>query len=93
VTYAIEFTPGAERDIDALPAKVRPVVGAAIAALAETPLPPGSAALKSTLKGSYRLRVGDYRVGYQADHKAGIVTVWQVGRRGKFYEKATRRKR
>jgi mRNA-degrading endonuclease RelE of RelBE toxin-antitoxin system len=35
--------------------------------------------------------VGDYRVGYQVDRSAGVVTVWMVGHRGRLYEKAQRR--
>jgi len=92
VKYAIEFTPRADRDIDDLPGEVRRGIGEAILALSDDPTPADSIALTGTLKGSRRLRVGDYRVGYQVDRKARVVTVWIVGHRSKFYEKARRRR-
>ena len=70
---------------------VREPIGTAIAGLAEDPRPPASSALKSTLKGSRRLWVGDHRVGYQVDGRAHVVTVWIIGHRSKFYDKARRR--
>jgi mRNA interferase RelE/StbE len=87
----IEFTAGADRDIDDLPEEVRRAIGEAILALAEDPTPPGSIALAGTLKGSRRIRVRDYPVGYQVDRRGGVVTVWMAGHRGKLYEKAQRR--
>jgi mRNA interferase RelE/StbE len=91
VKYEIEFTAGADRDVDDLPEQVRRAIGEGVLALADDPTPIDSTSLTGTLKGSRRLRVGDYRVGYQVDRKARIVTVWIVGHRGKFYEKARRR--
>ena len=93
MTYAIDFTPAAERDVEDLPADMRPAVGRSIAALAGDPRPPGSGRLTGTLKGSRRLRVGDYRVGYQIDEQTRAVTIWQVKHRSKFYDKARRRRR
>jgi mRNA interferase RelE/StbE len=93
VKYAIEFTAGADRDIDDLPEEARRAIGEAILALADDPTPPASVVLAGTLKGSRRIRVGDYRVGYQVDRKARVVTVWMVGHRSRFYEKARPRTR
>jgi len=70
---------------------VRRAIGEAILALADDPTPIDSTALTGTLKGSRRLRVGHYRVGYQVERKARVVTVWVVGHRSRFYEKARRR--
>jgi len=37
--------------------------------------------LRHSLKGFYRLRVGDYRVIYEIDEKAQMVTTWMVEKR------------
>lgn len=93
VRYTIELTPAGDRQLDRLPAKARRAIGAGIDALAENPRPSGVVPLKGKLKGSYRLRVGSYRVGYQVDDKARVVTIWQVGHRSKFYNEAKRRRK
>ena len=93
MSYTLTATPRANRDLDALPEAVRKAIGLRIDALSTTPRPPGIVRVESQPPGNYRLRVRDYRVGYFVDDEARTVTVWQVGHRSKFYDRATRRRR
>jgi mRNA interferase RelE/StbE len=91
VSYGVEIQTAALRDLQRLPPDVRKAVAACIEALAENPRPPGVRPLTEGLKGLYRVRVRrDYRVGYEVDDRARIVTTWQVGHRSKFHEKGKR---
>jgi mRNA interferase RelE/StbE len=58
-------------------------VNRAIARLAENPRPPG--AKKLTAREGYRVRVGDYRILYQVDDEAKMVTIYRVMARGDVY--------
>ena len=69
-------------------AKVRPDLGmkllAFIESLASNPRPRQSHKLSGSMD-SFRLRVGDYRIIYQIDDSAKLVTVYQVGHRREVY--------
>jgi mRNA interferase RelE/StbE len=41
--------------------------------------------LTGTLKGLYRLRIGDYRVIFAVDEERNIVSVREIGHRGSIY--------
>ena len=47
---------------------------------------PNIKALKGSLSGYYRYRVGDYRVIYEIDDNLNQVTVILIAHRGKVYE-------
>jgi mRNA interferase RelE/StbE len=55
-----------------------------IESLTENPFPPGFAKLASSEK-MYRVRIGAYRVVYEVDTSAGIVTVHYVRHRREVY--------
>ena len=38
------------------------------------------------LKGVFRRRVGQYRIGFTVDFEKGIVVILKVGVRGEFYK-------
>ncbi len=69
-------------------AKVRPDVGRrllqSIESLASDPRPRQSHKLSES-ENSYRLRVGEYRVLYQVDDEARLVTIFKVGHRKEVY--------
>ncbi|OGL99549.1 hypothetical protein A2501_04270 [Candidatus Uhrbacteria bacterium RIFOXYC12_FULL_57_11] len=79
-------TSRARRELQALPRPVLERVDAAIRTLAGDPRPPGSVKLKG-LRHGYRLRVGDYRLLYEVDDQAGVVTVGHVGHRREVYRR------
>jgi mRNA interferase RelE/StbE len=80
MAYRLEVSHTAHRQIRVLPLQTQDRVNRAIALLAENPYHPGSK--KLTAREGYRIRVGDYRVLYQIDDGAKVVTVYRVrGRR------------
>jgi len=94
VSYEVRLDDAAVRDLEKLPHDLRTVIFARIQALAEDPRPAGTKALTGELRGSYRLKVRQaYRIGFDVDDEAAVVTVWGAGHRDKFYEKALRRRR
>jgi mRNA interferase RelE/StbE len=86
MTYVVVFRPRAQRDLAALPEQDRRRVAEKIAGLAENPRPHGSEKLKSRDPPEYRIRVGDYRVIYEVDDKAKVVTILGIGQRGGIYK-------
>lgn len=92
MSYALRLEPGVERDLAGLPHAIAQRVLAGIEGLTREPRPPNAKPLKARLRGLWSLRIGDYRVAYQVDDGTCVVTVWQVGHRGRFYDKATRRR-
>jgi mRNA interferase RelE/StbE len=92
--YQLHIESDALGALKRLPADLQATIRARIRALAADPRPPGATALTGELKGSYRLRARRaYRIGYDVDDETRTVTVWQVGHRSKFYDKAGRRRR
>jgi mRNA interferase RelE/StbE len=69
-------------------AKIRPEIGvkllSSIESLASTPRPRQSRKMHLS-KNSYRLKSGDYRVLYQIDDDARLITVYHVGHRRDVY--------
>jgi len=76
MTYQVITKRSAEKDTDALPAKVYERIVKRLLALEENPRPTGSKKLQG--QDSYRLRVGDYRVLYTVDDKISRCLSWQL---------------
>jgi mRNA interferase RelE/StbE len=91
VTYRIAFRPRADRDLRALSRDLRERVAAEVRALAQDPRSPDTKALQGPLRGLRRARVGDYRIAYEVDETAGVVTVHAIARRQHFYQEMIRR--
>jgi mRNA interferase RelE/StbE len=93
MTYRVKVDPRALRELADLTPVVRERVTKRIDALSTDPRPGNSLPLAGDLRGSFRIRVGDYRVSYSIDGEAGVVRVWAVGHRRTFYDEAHRRRR
>ena len=82
--YQLEVKQKAAKEL----ARVRPDIGRrllqSIEYLASNPRPRQSHKLSES-ENSYRLRVGNYRVLYQIDDEAKLVTIFKVGHRRKVY--------
>jgi len=91
VSYGLELEERATKDLHALPDAAYHRVVAALKKLADNPRPAGLVAIKGR-PGDYRIRVGTYRIGYEVDDKARVVTVWEIGDRKRFYQQAKRRR-
>ena len=83
MTFHVEFTPAARRDLAKLPRDALRRVDALILALAENPYPPGA----KKLQGSdyFRVRAGDYRIIYTVEHRRLVILVIRVGHRRDIY--------
>lgn len=84
MTYDVLFTPQARRQLDKLPAQVRPILRAAIDTLRDDPCPHGVEKLSGGTN-EYRIREGDYRVLYEIRDKVLVVVVIKVGHRREVY--------
>ena len=74
----------AEKDLRQLPKTLFERINERVLALREDPRPPGVRKLEGALEG-WRIRVGDYRVIYQIDDAAQIVTIVRVRHRRDVY--------
>ncbi|MGH9941344.1 MAG: type II toxin-antitoxin system RelE family toxin [Pyrinomonadaceae bacterium] len=83
--YKVEITSRAERELRRLDRQVKNRLTQAIMALADEPRPAGCLRVRSE-PGVWRVRVGDWRVGYRVDDAAQEVVVIRVGHRSEFYD-------
>ncbi len=86
MTFAVEFTAAAARQVRKLDRPVRFRVLTAIEGLAEEPRPAGAMKLVGE-QTAWRIRVGDYRVIYDIYDEALVVTVVRAGHRREVYDR------
>lgn len=86
MAYAIQVLPRVRRQLRRLPQDVLERVGTAIGKLAETPRPIQCVKLRGRSE-QLRVRVGGYRVLYQVDDDAQLVTILAVRHRSAAYER------
>lgn len=84
MTYQVETTSAALRQIKKLPRDVQPAIVAAVEALATNPRPNGVKKLKGE-ENAYRIRVRDYRILYEIHDEELIILVVKVGTRSSVY--------
>ena len=84
MAYRLAIRPAAERDLRALTAGTLPRVDARIQDLADNPRPHGTEHLRGP-QGGFRLRVGDYRILYDADDTQQMVIIGRVRHRRDVY--------
>ncbi len=85
--YAIEWSPTALRNLARLPEKVATAaVEFAYGALAANPRRVGHE-LRFELEGKRSANRGDYRVVYEIDTKARVVTILAIDHRSKIYRR------
>jgi len=81
--YSVRILRRAMKDIANLPKDYVRLVSEHIDRLQEDPRPPGAKKLRGTT--DYSLRVGVYRILYDIDDNARIVTVYRVKHRREAY--------
>lgn len=79
--YRVEFDRRAQKELAKLPHIVQGRVVAAIDSLAEEPRPAGCRSVKDAPGGTYRVRVGDYRIIYIVLDDEQVIIVSRVGKR------------
>ena len=82
--YKVSITSRAERDIRKLDKPIKNRIVKAVLALESNPRPTGCLKVQSE-EGVWRLRVGDWRVGYPVDDAVNEVVVVRIGHRSEFY--------
>ena len=85
MTYTVELSNRAKRDLATLPATVQTRIVKALRKLEPNPRPSGVE--KLTGQDAYRLRVGDYRILYEVQEKILLVLVVKIGHRREVYRK------
>lgn len=81
--YRVVITRSAAKELEEVPRKDREKIVSKIRALGSEPRPVGSEKLAGDEK--YRIRHGNYRVLYQIDDGAVVVTVVRVAHRREVY--------
>ena len=80
--YRIEVRRRAQKELNRLPWRDRDRIEAAIDTLAEEPRPSGCKSVRTADSGTYRLRVGDYRIIYIVRDAEQVIIVARTARRG-----------
>lgn len=84
MTYSVEITTSATRELKRFPQDLREALFERIAALADDPHPPGVEKVAG-VDHAYRIRVGDYRIAYLV-LKGETVLVAKIGHRSEVYK-------
>ena len=84
MSYRVEVTAAARRDLGKLPQEILRRVDAHILALADDPFPAGAQKLEGGA-GVYRVRVSDYRIVYAVEHHRLLILVIRVRHRRDVY--------
>jgi mRNA interferase RelE/StbE len=83
-SFRVEWKPSTKKDLRKIPqGQIRSIIDAA-AGLSAQPWPVGSQKLQGT-DGTYRIRVGDYRIVYSVSPELEAVTVIRVRHRKDVY--------
>lgn len=86
MAYRLVLTRAARKDLDRLPREVLERADPLILALAENPRPFGSEKLRG-FENLHQLRVGKYRIIYEIDKAASIVTIAKIEHRKSVYRR------
>ena len=85
MTYEIQFSKSASKQIKKLPSEIQERIQVKINSLAIEPRPDGVKKLKGRENG-YRVRVGDYRILYDVFDDVLLVIIVEVGHRSNIYK-------
>lgn len=86
MTYRLEVTPAAARQLRELDPPARRRVQAAVELLATEPRPAGAKKLAGGA-GEWRVRTGDYRIVYEIHDEVLLILVVSVGHRREIYRR------
>jgi mRNA interferase RelE/StbE len=83
--YSVSIANAAEKALKRIDRAVKNRLTIAILELGTEPRPNGCLKVKSA-DGLWRIRVGDYRIGYEISDEAHTVKVVRIGHRSEFYD-------
>ncbi len=84
MSYHVKITATALKERKRIDSSSRKRVDVALKKLIETPRPPGAKKLVGRQL-DWRIRVGNYRILYEVDDEASIITVWRIAHRREVY--------
>jgi mRNA interferase RelE/StbE len=84
-TYTVSLSNRARRETHRLDRQILSRIARAFDELAENPRPAGCLQVKTSER-LWRIRVGDWRIGYKIDDGAREITIVTVGHRREFYD-------
>jgi mRNA interferase RelE/StbE len=85
-SYSLHFKPSVEKDLDSLTKPIIARVLERLEQLKSDPFPRQSTKLHGAER-LYRLRVGDYRIVYELDTDAMLITIHHVRHRREVYRR------
>jgi mRNA interferase RelE/StbE len=83
--YSVVITSRAERELKRFDRPTKNRIVTATLRLADDPRPHGCLKVK-TSENLWRIRVGDWRIGYKIDDQEQTVTIVTIGHRREFYD-------
>lgn len=83
--YVVSLSSRASRETRRLERQILARIASAIDGLIKNPHPPGCLKVKDRTN-LWRIRVGDWRIGYEIDDTARIITIITIGHRREFYD-------
>ncbi len=84
MVYAVEFAPGADRELRKLAPQIQTRLQPRIDALANNPRPPRARKLRGAGE-LWRIRVGEYRIVYEIRDKVLLVLIVRIAHRREAY--------
>jgi mRNA interferase RelE/StbE len=85
MTYQVNLTPSATRQLKKSPKAIQPLIWQILEALAEEPRPSGVVKMAGEAS-TYRVRLGDYRIVYEVQDEVLCILVIKVGHRREVYK-------
>jgi mRNA interferase RelE/StbE len=83
--YEVIITSHAERELRRLDRSTKNRILPVVLALADNPRPHSCLKVKAEER-LWRIRVGDWRVGYEIDDDTQVVRIMTIGHRREFYD-------
>lgn len=83
--YSLVFTKDALKQLSKLPTRIQRSIESKLALLCKEPMQAQNVKALKGEQGSYRLRVGDYRVVYFIEHDRLCITVVRAAHRKEAY--------
>lgn len=85
MSYKILFAKSVKKDLKRIPTQYQVKILEAIKNLSVNPYPETNHKKLKGSEHSYRLRVGDYRILYDAEDEIRIISVYKIGHRKDVY--------
>lgn len=84
--HVVLLAADAQREFDELPLVIKARVIAVVERLARWPAVSGAKPLRGKLKGTFRIRTGDWRILFRVEADSQRLTIWRISNRKHAYE-------